>query len=124
MWLSCAVAIDDSAVLLECIDDVHGGDCEALGVLSVGEAVPDHSLEKVVDVLAHSMVGGQRDALHSSPPGQSADGAVGDHGGGDGLGVGDGPLGGRAACHLSCFSFSCHYYDYKIYFNEGIKLLE
>ena len=78
MGESGSVSVDNSAVLLEGVDHVHGGDGQSLAVLSEGEAVPDHSLQEVVDVVPHAFVSAEGDALDASAPRQPPDGAVGD----------------------------------------------
>ena len=83
MWgESSSVSIDHSSILLECVDDVHGCDGQALAVLGVGEAVPDHSFQEVVDVVSHVFVAGVGDSPDAASPGESSDCAVGDDTGG------------------------------------------
>ena len=38
--------VESTALALECVDDIHGGDGLSLGVLAVGDGVTDHVLEE------------------------------------------------------------------------------
>ena len=39
-------AVESSALPLESVDHVHGGDCLPLGVLGVGHSITDHVLQE------------------------------------------------------------------------------
>ena len=43
---SASEAIESTSLPLESIDHIHGGDGLPLGVLSVGDRVPDHILQE------------------------------------------------------------------------------
>ncbi|XP_052588167.1 uncharacterized protein LOC128106642 [Peromyscus californicus insignis] len=63
---------------LERVDHVHGGDGLALGVLGVGDGVPDHVLQEHLQHPAGLLVDEAGDALDTTAPGQAADGGLGD----------------------------------------------
>lgn len=71
-------AIEGTALALERVDHVHGGDGLALGVLRVGDGVADHVLQEHLQHTAGLLVDEAGDALHSSAPGQAADGGLSD----------------------------------------------
>lgn len=60
------------------VDDVHGGDSLALGVLSVGDCIPDDVLEEDLQDSSGFFVDESRDSLHATSSGQSSDGWLGD----------------------------------------------
>lgn len=84
---SSSVSVNHSSVLLQGVNHVHGSDSDSLRVLGVGETVPHHSLQEVVDVISHIFMGGVGDALHTSASGQSSDSSVGNYSWGDGFAV-------------------------------------
>ena len=43
-------AIESTSLPLESIDHIHGGDGLPLGVLSVGDRVPDHILQEDLNI--------------------------------------------------------------------------
>ena len=106
---SNAVAVEDAAIFLHSVDDIHGGNGFALSVLGEGEGVAHHLLQEIVDKAPHMLVSGERDALHTSPPGQSADGAVGHsaHTQSE-FALATSALLGGAPGHLACLTFACH----------------
>lgn len=63
---------------LERVDHVHGGDGLALGVLGVGDGVPDHVLQEHLQHPAGLLVDEAGDALDAAAPGQAPDGGLGD----------------------------------------------
>ena len=71
-------SVEGAALPLEGIDDVHGGDGLPLGVLGVGDGIPDHVLEEHLEDTTGLLVDEARDPLDSSPPRQTADGGLGD----------------------------------------------
>ena len=60
------------------VDDVHGGDSLALGVLSVGDCISDDVLEEDLQDSSGFFVDESRDSLHATSSGQSSDGWLGD----------------------------------------------
>ena len=87
-------AIESTSLPLESVDHIHGGDSLPLGVLSVGDRVPDHILQEDLVVnkstrayqgrnLTHLkntsrlLVDQSRDSLDASPSRQPSDGRLG-----------------------------------------------
>ena len=60
------------------VDHVHGGEGLALGVLGVGDGVPDHFLQEGLEHAAGLLVDEAGDPLDAAPPRQAADGGLGD----------------------------------------------
>ena len=73
-----AETVQSAALALEGVDDVHGGDGLALGVLSVGYRVADHVLEEHLEDASGFLVDQARDTLHTTSTGETADGRLGD----------------------------------------------
>ena len=71
-------AVEGLALALERVDDVHGGDSLPLGVLGVGDSVADHVLQEDLEDAASLLVDQAGDPLDTTPPGQAADGGLGD----------------------------------------------
>ena len=70
---SAAEAVEGAALALERVDDVHGGDGLAAGVLRVGHGVADDVLEEDLEHAAGLLVDQPGDALHAAPPRQPPD---------------------------------------------------
>jgi hypothetical protein len=70
--------VESLALALQGVDHVHGGHGLAAGVLGVGDAVPDHVLQKDLEHPPGLLVDEAGDALHPAPAGQAADGRLGD----------------------------------------------
>ena len=62
----------------EGVDDVESGDGLSLGVLGVGDGVPDHVLEENFKNTSGLFVDKTGDALNATSAGQSANGGLGD----------------------------------------------
>ena len=60
------------------IDDVHSGDSLALGVLSVGDCIPDDVLEEDLQDSSGLFIDEPRDSFDTTSSGQSSDGWLGD----------------------------------------------
>ncbi|CAL9771388.1 unnamed protein product, partial [Musa acuminata subsp. burmannicoides] len=71
-------AVEGAALALEGIDDVHGGDRLAAGVLGVGDCVADDVLEEDLEHAAGLLVDEAGDTLDATPPRQATDGRLGD----------------------------------------------
>ena len=71
-------AVQGLALALERVDDVHGGDGLAAGVLAVGDGVTDHVLKEDLEDGAGLLVDEARDALDSAPASKAADRGLGD----------------------------------------------
>ncbi len=85
VWVYCrpacclaAEAVEGAALALECIDDIHGGDGLAAGVLSVSHSVADHILEEHLEDRAGLLVDEAGDTLHTTTASETADGGLGD----------------------------------------------
>lgn len=74
----CSETVEGSALSLESVDDIHGGDGLSLGVLGVGDGVSDDSLEEALQHVSGVVVDLERNSLHTSSSGQSSDGRLGD----------------------------------------------
>ena len=71
-------SVEGAALPLEGIDDVHGGDGLPLGVLGVGDGIPDDVLKENLEDTAGLLVDESGDTLDSSTASQSPDGGLGD----------------------------------------------
>ena len=71
-------AVQGLALALEGIDDVHGGNGLALGVLRVRDGIPDDVLEEDLEDAAGLLVDEARDALDAAAAREAADGGLGD----------------------------------------------
>ena len=71
-------SVQGASLPLEGIDHIHGGDGLPLGVLGVGDGIPDHVLEEHLEDTTGLLVDEAGDPLDSSPPRQTADGGLGD----------------------------------------------
>uniref|UniRef100_A0A8R7QK66 Uncharacterized protein n=1 Tax=Triticum urartu TaxID=4572 RepID=A0A8R7QK66_TRIUA len=75
---SAAESVEGAALSLERVDDVHGGDGLAAGVLGVGDGVADDVLQEDLEHAPGLLVDEPRDALHAAPASQTTDGRLGD----------------------------------------------
>ena len=73
-----AETVQSAALALEGVDDVHGGDGLALGVLGVGDGIADHVLEEHLQDASGFLVDQARDTFHTSAASETADGRFGD----------------------------------------------
>ena len=70
--------VQGAALTLERIDNVHGGDGLATGVLSVGDGVTDYVLKEHLQHTAGLLVDKAADALDTASASQPADRGLGD----------------------------------------------
>jgi len=70
--------VEGTALALEGIDNVEGGDCLALGVLSVSDCVTDDSFEEGLQNATGLFVDHGRDTLHTTTTSETADSGLGD----------------------------------------------
>ena len=79
-WFGClsSESVQGASLPLEGVDHIHGGDGLPLGVLGVGDSVPDHVLKEDLEDSTGLLVDEARDPLDSSPPRQTADCRLGD----------------------------------------------
>ena len=73
-----AEAVEGLPLPLEGVDDVHGSDGLAAGVLGVGDRVADDVLEEDLEHAAGLLVDEARDTLHATTASETADGGLGD----------------------------------------------
>ena len=71
--LSATKTIERASLALERVDHIHSGDGLALGVLGVGDGVPDHVLQEHLQHPAGLLVDEAGDALDAATPGQTPD---------------------------------------------------
>ena len=72
-----AEAVQSAALAFQRVDDVHGGDRLALGVLAVGDGITDDVLQEHLQDTTGLLVDEARDALHTTTASQAADGGLG-----------------------------------------------
>jgi len=65
--------VQSTALALECVDDVHGGDRLALGMLGVGDGIADDVLEENLEDAASLFVDQARDTLDTATASQTTD---------------------------------------------------
>ena len=73
-----AESVDGSALSLEGVNNVEGGDSLPAGVFGVGDRVADYSLEEGLENSAGLLVDESGDSLDSSTAGETADCRLGD----------------------------------------------
>jgi hypothetical protein len=85
VWVNCrlacclaAEAVEGAALALERVDDIHGSDGLAAGVLSVSHSVADDVLEEHLEDRAGLLVDEAGDALHTTTASETTDGGLGD----------------------------------------------
>jgi len=70
--------IQSTALALESVDDVEGGDGLALGVLGVGDGITDDTLEEGLENTTGLFVDHGRDTLDTATTSETTDGRLGD----------------------------------------------
>merc|ERR1711935_891261 len=71
-------SVQGASLPLEGVDHIHGGDGLPLGVLGVGDGIPDHVLKEHLEDATGLLVDEARDPLDSTPPCETTDGGLGD----------------------------------------------
>jgi len=71
-------SVEGSALPLEGIDDIHGGDSLPLGVFSVGDSVTDDVLKEDLEDTSGLLIDEARDTLDTTTASQTADSGLGD----------------------------------------------
>ena len=79
-WVECLTteAVQSAALAFQSVDDVHGGDGLALGVLGVGDRITDDVLKEDLEHTSGLLVDQTRDTLDTTTTGETADGGLGD----------------------------------------------
>lgn len=77
-WCLTAESVQRASLTLERVDDVHGGDGLALGVLGVGDGVTDNVLEENLEHATCLLVDEARDTLDATTTGKTANSRLGD----------------------------------------------
>ena len=117
-----AKAVQGTALTLQGVDDVHGGDGLALGVLCVRDGVTDNVLQEDLEDTARFFVDETADALHAATASQTTDGRLG-----DALDVITQnfavPLGSALAESLASFAASSHVEVVRLRQNENFAVL-
>ena len=67
-------SVQGTSLSFQGVDDVHGGDSLPLGVLGVGDSIPDHVLQEDLKNSSGFFVDESRDTLDTTSASQSADG--------------------------------------------------
>ena len=73
-----AEAVESATLSLESVDDVHGGDRLALGMLGVSDSVANHSLQEALQNTAGFFIDKTRDTLDSTSASETTNGGLGD----------------------------------------------
>lgn len=73
-----AEPVESAALSFQSVHHIHGSDRLALGVLGVGDRVPDHILQENLQHPAGLLVDQTRDPLDPTTPSQAADSWLGD----------------------------------------------
>jgi len=79
-WSGCLTAesVQGAALPLEGIDHIHGSDGLPLGMLSVGDGIPDDVLKEHLQDTPGLLVDEARDTLDTTAASQAPDGGLGD----------------------------------------------
>ena len=70
--------VESTALPLECVDDVHGGNSLPLGMFGVGNGVTDDVLKEDFQDSTGFLVNQSGDTFHTSTTGQATNGWLGD----------------------------------------------
>ena len=71
-------SVQSTSLSLEGIDDIHGGDGLPLGVLGVGDGIPDDILKENLQDSSGLFIDESRNTLDSTSAGKTTDGWLGD----------------------------------------------
>ena len=71
-------SVEGTSLALQSIDHIHGSHGLPLGMLSVGDSIPDDILQEHLQDTSGLFVNQPRDTLHTTPSCQTADGRLGD----------------------------------------------
>ena len=118
MSSSSTETVEGSALSLEGIDDIEGGDGLSLGVLGVGDGVLDNVLEELSEDNSGLVIDEGADSLDTTSSGESSDSWLGDTEDGVLDGLGGESLGSTLSSdftELSSFSFSWWHFIYLLF---------
>ena len=73
---SASESVESSALSLQSVDDVHGGDGLSLGVLGVGDRISDHVLQEHFENTSRLFVDQAGDTLDSATSCQTSNGRL------------------------------------------------
>merc|ERR1719411_2495509 len=73
-----AKAVEGAALPLQGIDNIHGSDCLPLGMLGVGDCIPNDILEEHLQNSTGLPVDQARDTLDTASASQTTNGRLGD----------------------------------------------
>ena len=77
-WILAAKSVECASLPLQCVNDVHGSNRLAFGMLAVCHCIADHVLKEDFQDSAGFFVDEARDSLHSAPSCQTTDCWLGD----------------------------------------------
>ena len=115
---SSTETVEGSALSLEGIDDIEGGDGLSLGVFGVGDGVLDNVLEELSEDNSGLVIDEGADSLDTTSSGESSDSWLGDTEDGVLDGLGGESLGSTLSSdftELSSFSFSWWHFIYLLF---------
>ena len=73
-----AESVEGTALALQSVDDIHGGDGLSLGVLGVGDSITDDVLEENLEYTSGLFVDESRNTLDTTSASKTADSRLGD----------------------------------------------
>ncbi len=73
-----AEAVQGATLAFQSVDYIHGGDGLSLGVLRVGDGIPDHVLQENLEDSTGLFVDEAADSLDTTSSGKTTDGRLGD----------------------------------------------
>ena len=71
-------SVQGASLALQSVDNIHGGDCLALGVLGVGDGITDNILKEYLQDTTGLLVDKSGDTLDTTTASQTADSGLGD----------------------------------------------
>ena len=72
-----AESVEGTALTLQSVDDIHGGDGLSLGVLGVGDSITDDVLQEYFEDTSSLFIDEAGNTFHASTASQSANGRLG-----------------------------------------------
>ena len=71
-------SVEGTSLAFQSIDNIHGSDGLSLGVLSVGDSIPDDVFQENLEDSSGFFIDQSRDSLHSTTTSKTTDGGLGD----------------------------------------------